>query len=297
MTATSTQVMPARINQPPFVNNLLVNPGFEIWQRGISVVTASGMAPTLDEWFMRNSVGPAVTVARDATEVTHGPYSAKVTTGASQQCNLRQGIEAYKSLEGQWLTFSVDIKSDTTVYIEIQDWTGTYEQEVVQYTGAGEWQRVTVSKLVRTGLVPYSTVIPHDFGLMVNIPINNAGATYVDSAVLAAGYFPEGVPYVPLHPAEDWERCLRYYHTSSGVYDSPVWSGMVTTGYTYDRSHQFPTVMYATPTITWLSGGQSGFAAGTPTYFPGPRGLWMRKVATSTGGSGYHYAQYTAEVP
>jgi hypothetical protein len=119
---------------------------------------------------------------------------------------------------------------------------------------------------------------------------------YMDGATLAIGYFPEGVPYVPLHPAQDMERCLRFYQNDATTYDGTIWSGYATSGSNYDIQRPWATSMSAIPTVTYITGGQSRFPAGAPTYYVNSvNGAKIQKTANSTG-EGYHWSRQSMEV-
>ena len=295
---TATEVMPARINQPPFVNNLLVNPGFEVWQRGAGPFGNLVYGP--DEWYVRQNLSAVISLTRSSSPL-YGTYCATWTqTGTPGDTFIQVGLETAHSLEDQWLTFSLWVKSSIVngIYLRIGDETTAAGVEYANSprNQTTDWEQLTVTKKVRTGLAAagsWNRTAP--VGLVV-VGTGNGSVFSVDGAVLAAGYFPEGVPYVPLHPAEDLERCLRFYHILDGIYDSPVWSGIATNAATYDRSHQFPSTMAAIPTVTFLQGGQSGFPTGTPLYYPGKHGVWSRKTANAGVNNGYHYSRYSAEV-
>ena len=295
---TSTLVQEARINQPPFVNNLLSNPGFEIWQRGAGPFVGSNDVYAADEWVISNG-----STASRTTDCRFGQY-ALTSSVSGATLSVVAGIERYTSLEGQWLTFSVWVKTTIAgTAAQIFDHTAAGNQggtSINSHSGSGQWEQLTAVKEVRIGLTPNTIDVnwPHNWGLLVSVFIGVVGTNSftIDGAVCAAGYFPEGLPYVPLNPAEDMERCSRFYQAEPATYDATIFSGYVTSGNVYDIQRPFPTQMSAVPTVTYLTGGQSRFPAGAPTYFVSSvNGMMIRKVANSTG-EGYHWSRQSMEV-
>lgn len=289
----STQVAHARVSQSPFANNLLVNPGFEIWQRGAGPFTAGGY--TADEWTASLN-GGTLSVSRSSSP-KYGSYALTVTSTFTGN-NILQGVEDYKSLEGEYITFSAWVKTSSVnaFYIRLQDYKGSWELSSSPYhTGSGNWELLTAVKLVRNGLLVDPSGFGHGFGLLAFFYVGT-GTALIDGAVLARGYFPEGVPFVPPHPADDLERCLRFYQTTGSAYDGPIWGGNAVNGFNYFRTKQFPTTMYATPTLNTPSTSQSGFPAGNPNTSVYYDGFQVWKLANATLSGAYHWNTYTAEV-
>ena len=230
--------------------NLLVNPGFEIWQRGAGSFTGDG-AITADEWQMDFSTGP-MSVDRNSSP-KFGTNCAEIS--APDNSVLRQGIEAYKSLESLSLTFSAWIKTSTSnaALLRLRDYDGsTVEIETGAYhTGSGDWEHLTVTKVIRTGLQT-AAGITHGFGLSADLRFDAACTAYIDGASLVIGNYPEGVPFIPLNLADDWSRCQRFYEKlgrhNGGEYMSI--SGYGTSGDTYKQSIGFSTLKSAVPTVT-----------------------------------------------
>lgn len=200
----------------PNLKNLLINGGFEIWQRGPGPFFGTLLTNeyTADEWMTSQTAGLA-TVVRDAGK--SGQYGIKATPTGGATGVLEQSIEFYKELEGQTVTFSAWVKASVanSVFISINDFTTVWEGAGSSaHSGSGEWERITVTKKIRSGLgaAPISGGPPHGYPLYV--AFGGFVEFVADSASLVVGNFPQGVPFIPVHPADDWNRCLRFYWKS-----------------------------------------------------------------------------------
>lgn len=233
--------------------NLLVNPGFEIWQRGTAFTLGPPPQFAADEWTL-DGVGGSGCVAQRSISPLYGTYSAKLTMVGAVEMNFSQGVENYKSLEGQYLTFSMWCKTSlpNALRVRIADYDGGVEDSYSSYhSGGGGWEHLTAIKLIRTGLTPYAPW-EHSFGIRVSAFLSVAGDAWVDGATLAFGNFPQGLPYIPLNPAEDVMRCERFYqisgpseaHNSTMLMNPTTQSGRVNTRLT-TRMQAVPTVSIA----------------------------------------------------
>ena len=298
--AASTEVVPARINQPPFVNNLLVNPGFEIWQRGNGPFTVN-YGFSCDEWRLRFDAGSgeSLSVSRSSSAL-YGSYALLVNSSVGTTL-IDQGIEAYKSLEDKWVTFSCWVKASLgdAVKLWLRDYSGSSSGADSPYhSGSDQWEQLVVTYKIRTGLTSPGITFPHGFGLRVALRFTqNVSNVLFDGAVLAQGYFPEGIPYVPLHPAEDLERCQRFYQTSGGdPYNGSIFRQDVVSGSNYFADHFFQTPMYATPTLTITNGNNKGFGASPAGTQVDRKGFKEWRTATATAASRYFWSYWEAEV-
>ena len=248
---------------------------------------------------MNTGAGDTLSVDR-STASKFGVYAALMNySRTSFVAYLEQGVESWASLEGQWLTFSAWLYSNTsdTVRLRIWDWDGTSESAGSSlHTGTG-WEHITVSKLIRSGLTSYSAW-PHSFGIRVGMVFEQSvtGAR-IDGATLVVGKYPEGVPYVPLDPATDLNRARRYCIYHNAFQDGTLFSGGdVTSGGAYWATFTFPTIMESTPTITMTNVANSNF----PATVGGAAGVsnkafYEGRVANGTG-RGYFGSTVLAEV-
>lgn len=303
MTVQTTQAQEARISSAPKVNNLLINPGFEIWQRGAGpfTVTSAGYFFTADEWAIHRGDSTSFSVSRNSVPLT-GDYCAQVTLSGWTGPNwglMKQGIEpaSARSLEGKYLTFSAWVKTDfeRRCRLAIFDYASSGGVAFSSYhTGDSTWQRLTVIKEIQTGLTSDSDA-PHNFPLSAVLTVENSGVVYIDSAVVVEGYFPEGVPFVPPNPSDDLARSQRFYYADSGYQSSHIFRGDVISGYNYFVDKVYKTPMYATPTITKTGGNEAGFSA-TSNFHISPWGLIEYRESTATASARFFWTNISAEV-
>lgn len=181
--------------------NLLTNGGFEIWQRGAGSFTVS-TSYSADRWRLSGTS----TVTKETTTVEVGAASLKmVVTGAG--VGVDQYLEDYIQLRGKTLTLSVRVNQNVAggVAVTIGDNTGSSSTTSAATTGS--WITVSVSRTINAAATAVFVVLQSQAG--------SAGTYYFDNAMLVIG--PAPAPYRPLHPAEEWARCQRYYEVMGGV--------------------------------------------------------------------------------
>jgi len=216
---TTTRVHPARIAPEAFLESLLANGGFEVWERGEGPFMAEGTFAA-DEWQLQ---GVGLTIGR-STAARSGAYALVVNSDPGGGA-LRQGIESFRALESRRLTFSCMVKADVpgAVRLGLADYDGVLEESLSgQHSGGGDWERLTVTRRIRPGLVPGGPG-PHGFGLWAGVLLEAAVSNVlVDEAVLAVGYHPEGLPRASVAEGEEWVRCRRYFERSELARDTTV---------------------------------------------------------------------------
>lgn len=209
----------------------LVNGGFEIAQRGAGPFTTHA-SYTLDRWQL--TLGGASTASVTPITSTVGSQGQSLQCGYTHAAggvgNIGQKIEHYVQLRGQVLTFAATVKSSVagTLKLYLQDNATTFFSP---YTGGTGSQRLVVSGLIGSA----ATIVNAGFLLDVG-----SATVEVNDATLCVG----GVPldYVPLHPAEDLARCLRYYEVHGAVA-----SGLATFGYQAASSPLQQIITFAAP--------------------------------------------------
>jgi hypothetical protein len=191
--------------------NLLVNPGFEIWQRGNGPFTATGAYST-DRWAPTIVGSDTISISRDTSNVDNSLAAAAVTftlgTGAGasvfHQPVGRPG-DGLEQLKQRTVTVSIRVKTSTAnavrAYISADgNSTKTFSS---YHSGGGTFETLTVTLAlgaatdVRTG-----------------VALAASCTAYLDNATLVVGSVP--MDYLPLTPADDLARCLRYYEVHGG---------------------------------------------------------------------------------
>lgn len=187
--------------------NLLVNPGFERWQRGVGPYTATG-AYGADRWVQSFSGTTTVSLVRDTANVDVGSGAcAAVTVGTwNANANLAQKVEQFADLRGLTVTFALRLK--TTVAAGVRAWLSVDGATAVFgafHSGGGAWETSTVAVAVPTASPAVS----------VGMDFVKNGVYYVDNAVLCVGSVAPA--FIPINPADDLARCQRHYFEWGGV--------------------------------------------------------------------------------
>jgi len=198
--------------------NLLTNGGFEIWQRGNGPFVSAYCA---DRW---QASGAALSVSRDVTNTdTPGSCAAATVTASGsnllfQALSLNEG--SWANLYGKTLSFSARVRTSTANAVRLSIYDSVNNLRYGSYhTGSGAYQTLTVTAPIAVGATGV---------IQVSVHFDVACTAYVDNSILVVGSQP--ADYVPLHPADDLARCLRYYELiGEGVGSGWVMGGTVAT--------------------------------------------------------------------
>ncbi len=183
--------------------NLLTNGGFEIWQRGVGPFTANG-AYSADRWLNNLDGTDTLSVSRDGSNIDLSGWAAAACTyvkGTGVNTLLFQALQPsteHVQLRGRVVTVSIRVRTSTANAVRAWMNTGTATLGTA-HSGGGAYETLTVSTTVPTA----ATV------LNVGVNFMASCTAYLDNAMLVVGSVP--ADYAPLHPADEWARCLRYY--------------------------------------------------------------------------------------
>lgn len=197
-------------------SNLLINPGFEIWQRGAIFSNPANNAYTADKWQMNYSGTPLSVVSRNSTAIftNLGQYSLQCqinTVGGATTFSIRQSIENYQDFIGKTVSFSVWVNS-TTPGIKAFITNGTIATSLsAAHAGGSAFQRLTCTYTVPAG----STALIIGIGYVDVAPA--LSTFYLDSAMFVMGS--QAVDYQPSRIADDVNRCQRHYEVSNPFYE------------------------------------------------------------------------------
>jgi hypothetical protein len=187
-------------------DNLLTNGGFEIWQRGNGPFTANGTY-SADRWLLFVGSGSTLSVSRGNVG-SAGSFCATLTYTHSSPSQLYQVIAgADCRLQGLTVTFSMLVNANVASAASLQinsNGTGGGISNSAFHSGNSTYQRLSVT-----------ATIPGD-ATSVNfaLTVQASGTFSLDQAILVVGS--QAANYVPLHPADDLARCLRYYEPLGG---------------------------------------------------------------------------------
>jgi hypothetical protein len=257
--------------------NLLTNGGFEIWQRGTSFPGANGYCA--DRWFAGIQTG-TWTVSRDNAVVSSGSnYSAKmVLSGWTSSYNyLRAALPTVDTaLQGKTITVAVDIYSTASNIVSLRFFTAgsatNPDSRSARNTVTNAWYRASMTMTV-----------PSDATLVyLDIEQNGNSTVYADNATLVVGSQP--ADYIPMHPADEGTRCLRYYEVIGSSVNSINIQGYGAASGGVACWIPFKVLKAAAPTVT-KNGTWVVINCGQPSnYSNSNEGFMLYVVATALGG-------------
>jgi hypothetical protein len=229
----------------------LVNGGFEQWQRGTGPFVTTGATGNFgaDRWQQYVQIsGGNLSVAPDNTNMDTGSArcaactnsaTAPTTATPSFLYNMIVDSEGLE-LRGRTVSYSARIKCSVAnaCRIAIMDTTTTTYLSAY-HPGDGVYHTLTI-----TGAAIGTTAN----NCQARVYFENNGTFYIDNAMLAVGT--TAADYVPLHPADDLARCLRYfqqYGSQNGGWSFMMGQCLTTTSFMLQRSVPFLAI---TPTVT-----------------------------------------------
>jgi hypothetical protein len=259
----------------PAIANLLTNGGFEIWQR-TGPFTAQG-AYTTDRWSISLGGTSTISVSRDTTNVD-GPSLACAACVYTHNAvsYLIQKVEDVTQLKGRTISVSLRVRTATTNAVRLNVGDGVTATPGTFHSGSGVYETLTVTK----------TIASNATLLNCSIEFDASCTAYLDNAMLVVGS--TAADYVPLHPADDLARCLRYYEVVGDISSFPQ-----AIGYAGAANNAIGTNVFwraaksVTPTLT--KNGTWGVSnCPQPTLQAGnTHGCWTFSLATAAGYTSY----------
>jgi hypothetical protein len=181
-------------------DNILINGGFEIWQRGNSFTGADKF--TADVWYMSGG-GSGYTVSRESSIVHSGNYSLKVV--CTEDLVVKQSIENFKEYQGKAISLSAWVKSSATgqMYLKINDGVGNTLSTANTTTG---WEKLQVTRTINASATK----------LEISLMIYSDATVYFDDIMCIQGS--EAAVFTPRSPSLEYYLCDRWYE--KGTYRS-----------------------------------------------------------------------------
>jgi hypothetical protein len=266
--------------------NLLINGGFQQWQRGNGPFTAYGQIAA-DRWHVYPGGSDTYTISKVTGsdngwgvqgQATHTVVTPAPGSGLIQLLKLTDGY----NLASRTVSASCRISTATAnaVRLVLYDATGgTVIATGAYHPGGSAWQTITV-----TGTVPSGCQVLY---LIVNCMVT--ASYYICNAMLTVGTIPPD--FVQLAPADDLARCRRYciVHPASSQFP-----GQCISTQQADVLVPIPGMMgYPTMTLTGATGA-SGLRTAAQGVAPNTggipgTGIWNPGVSveiqtTSSGG-------------
>lgn len=270
--------------------NLLTNGGFEIWQRGNGPFT-SNTAFTSDRWNSIINGSDTLSVSRDTANVDVGSNACAACTYTRGTGNNTLFQQTFKTSDGSMVP-------STTYSLSVRVRTST--ANAVQLTVYGDGSFTTVTSAYHSGSGTYQTLsvtfttTATQTNVNFGVAFNTASSTaYIDNACLVIGSQPAN--YVPLHPADDLARCLRYYEKIGPNANYPQLSAYAAAGANFNAPLPWAAKKAIAPTITlngtfaFVNASAAGMA-GTPGVDGGAFGATATALGTAivySNNSGY----------
>jgi hypothetical protein len=159
----------------------------------------------------------------------------------------------YPQFKGRAVSLSVRIKTSVANMVRIGIYDGAAWQYSPYHNGNGTYQTLTVSNATLSAAAAAWYI-----GIWWDAAIS--GLAYLDNANLVVGS--QAANYVPLHPADDLARCLRYYERIGFAATSTFfagWGGAV--GMAFGQTMFFAAKKAVSPTLTKLGTWTAGNAS------------------------------------
>lgn len=226
--------------------NLLVNGGFEIWQRGNGPFTSAYCA---DRYFVGVAGTDTVSVTKNTATVDSGSRTSmqvaytRVTGGSNiyQQLMAADGHQ----LGGKTVSASVRVRAGVAGHCWLLlsgTGTGVVAVGSAYHPGGNTWQTLTCSAFV----------VPTDYTyVLFQILFSQTDTLYFDNAMIVVGSVP--ADYAPLPPADDMARCQRYYEFIFGASAGALALGSMVSATTMYIPFPMKTRKAVSPTITYTA--------------------------------------------
>ena len=259
--------------------SLLVNGGFEIWQRGNGPFSANSLY-SADRWNLVINGTDTLSVSRNTAQADVGSTACAACTftlgtggGTTQFYQPMNPATEYGQLSGRTVIFSVRVRTSTPNAVRIAMYDGSAWRYSGYHTGGGTYETLATPAIVVSG-----TLNPSVF-------FAASCTTYVDNAMLVVGSV--AADYAPLHPADDLARCLRYYEKLADDGDGSLYPSSIATAASQNATQTafFKAKKAVTPTVTVIATWTTVNATGAPTvpYF----GTLSARLQTTSSAAGF----------
>ena len=243
------------------INNILINGGFEFWQRGTTFTNPGNGVYTADRWQVGTDSASSIVFSQESSTVDTGNYSMKMVVSGSpvsKYGGVTQVVENYLTYKNKTVSFSARVFSSVASAIRLALNDGVTNVNGAYHTGGGGWETLTVSMTVANSPTQLKALIgPATDGDLKN------GTYYFDSAMLVIGS--TAVTFVPTDVQTEFAQCQRYYQTQ--LFDSNrvanLWYNNPNDYFYYCIYFQVP--MRVNPTMTF-----NGGSAIATTYYAFP---------------------------
>jgi len=284
--------------------NKIINGGFDIWQRGVSIAGASGYC--VDRWYA--GAGASTTVSRQSSGQALGSqYHARIAyTASSAFCNMHQMIETSEvsKLWGRQVTASVKLRRNSTMSGGMD--IAIYKSSTVDASISATWTLLGYTR-IDNSTIPTGTTSADWYTLSTTVTVPNDGTanslrfTIAETAVSPSGAYyeisqaqlEEGsvvTPFEERYVGTELTLCQRYYEVVGGTSTAGITLGGVATA--ANQAFYFPYSFVVTkrisPTLSKTGTWGVSNAIQPQVAFPQPSGFTLYGQSLA---SGMWYAQ------
>jgi hypothetical protein len=236
--------------------NLVMNGGFDVWQRGTTVTPASNTYQnfTADRW----SAYFGGTYTQEQTTLPNGDYvdyfKGVLGTTGGNRININNFIEnGNRIISGKYVTISFWLKAsviDSQVNVKIQTTNGStfssYTAIANKYIETSlDWKKYEITLKCNNDIANIGAR-PHALLEIDGVDGSWANGTSFEIAQVQLELGRVATPFEHRSYGEELALCQRYYHTlRSGIF------GVGTTTGTVAFTYSSPVTMRATPTIAF----------------------------------------------
>lgn len=254
--------------------NLLVNGGFEVWQRGTTGFGATS-AYTADRWQIQLAGTSTVTVARESSNIAAGSqYALSAVYVHNASSYLTQSLEMYPQLQAVALSLGVWVKCATANAVRVAVADSSSNTYSAYHPGDNLYHLLTVPAVV---IGATATTV------QVQLRLDASCTAFFDSAMLVAGK--SVAPFVPLSPADDVLRCQRYYERlidhADGSWSPPNLNAAGAQAYGFYLAYKVRKAL--SPTLNIVGTWAVGNCAQPTVVGNGTSGCFVQAVASASG--------------
>ena len=231
--------------------NLIINGGFDVWQRGISFTTVPNQDFTADRWVV---AAGTPNVNKGTLDTTYGNVLTITGTSASG-VYFSQRIESPEIYQEKTLTVSFYAKASSAVNINqkirVAHTGGNYDRDTIaNFDLTTDWQRYSYTFLVNDsgGALSFDSSSYIDVQLISNSNINGITVSFAQVQVEVGD---TATPFEYRSYGEELALCQRYYYKHAenvNQYVAHGWAYSTSSVYLYV---DFPVTMRATPSAEY----------------------------------------------
>jgi hypothetical protein len=193
--------------------NLIINGGFDVWQRGTSF-TPPGYSYTADRWIF---VQGNVNISKQSDTV-YGNF-CRVSGTSATPVYLTQRVEGVKLLQAKTMTVSFYAKSSTNISlnqkVRIVHTGGNYDRNTIaSFSLTTSWQKFSYTFDVNGSSYSYDDSSHLDIQTISNVNINGID---IDIAQVQLELGDQATEFEHRSYGEELALCQRYYYRIDGT--------------------------------------------------------------------------------